>query len=88
MDGMDEVVLIGYGMAHRSSSVVTLIGSSLSFQSNEDIVDECRWMNCDGKHLLGSHGRHRWELASDEKWEKVSGMVKEWMESSGCKFSS
>lgn len=75
-------------MAHWGSSMVMMIGSSLRFQSNEDIVDECKWMYSDGQHLLGSRGRHRWELASDVKWGKVSGVVKEWIEFSGCKFSS
>lgn len=72
VDEMDWVVLVGYGMAHWSSSVVVvlMIGSSPSFPFNEHLMDECRWIDFDSKHLLRSHGMASVELALDEKWEK------------------
>lgn len=59
-------------MAHWSSSVVVvlMIGSSPSFPFNEHLMDECRWIDFDSKHLLRSHGMASVELALDEKWEK------------------
>lgn len=47
-----------------------MIGSSPSFWFNEHIMDECRWIDFNGKHLLQSHGKASVELALDEEWGK------------------